>query len=116
LLLVDTSVLLAAADAADSNHDRCVLAIDGESLLVTTAFVIAETACIRSAGNSARRLRPRSPGCRRAGEIRIERHTHRRSGRGWRSVDARLTVLPTAWNEPDERGTVRVAVDMVVCS
>jgi uncharacterized protein len=44
LLVVDTSVLLAAADAADANHGRCVEAIDGESPLVTTAFVIAETA------------------------------------------------------------------------
>ena len=44
MLVVDTSVLLAAADNADPDHNRCVQAIDGSGLLVTTALVIAETA------------------------------------------------------------------------
>jgi hypothetical protein len=44
LLVVDTSVLLAAADNADPDHNRCVQAIDGAGPLVTTALVIAETA------------------------------------------------------------------------
>jgi len=44
LLVVDTNVLVAAADKADPDHDRSVHAIDGASLLVTTALVIAETA------------------------------------------------------------------------
>jgi predicted nucleic acid-binding protein len=44
LLVVDTSVLLAAADSADPDHQPCVRAIEGESPLVTTALVIAETA------------------------------------------------------------------------
>lgn len=44
MLVVDTSVLLAAADNADPDHSPSVRAIDGASPLVTTAFVIAETA------------------------------------------------------------------------
>jgi hypothetical protein len=44
LLVVDTSVLLAAADNADPDHNRCVQAIDSSSPLVTTALVIAEAA------------------------------------------------------------------------
>ena len=42
MLVVDTSVLVAAADNADPDHDRSVQAIDGASPLVTTALVIAE--------------------------------------------------------------------------
>ena len=44
MLVVDTNVLVAAADNADPDHDRSVQAIDGASPLVTTALVIAETA------------------------------------------------------------------------
>jgi len=44
LLVVDTSVLLAAADTADPDHHACVEAIDGAGPLVTTALVVAETA------------------------------------------------------------------------
>lgn len=44
MLVVDTSVLLAAADSADPDHDISVQAIDGASPLLTTALVIAETA------------------------------------------------------------------------
>jgi len=44
LLVVDTNVLVAAADNADPDHDRSVQAIDGASPLVTSALVIAETA------------------------------------------------------------------------
>jgi uncharacterized protein len=45
LLVVDTNVLVAAADNADPDHDRCVQANEGASPLVTTVLVIAETAC-----------------------------------------------------------------------
>jgi predicted nucleic acid-binding protein len=44
VLVVDTSVLLAAADNADPDHERCTQTIAGTSPLVTTALVIAETA------------------------------------------------------------------------
>jgi predicted nucleic acid-binding protein len=44
VLVVDTSVLLAAADNADPDHESCTRAIEGTSPLVTTALVIAETA------------------------------------------------------------------------
>lgn len=44
MLVVDTSVLLAAADNADPDHESCVRAIEGAGPLVTTAFVVAETA------------------------------------------------------------------------
>ncbi len=43
LLVVDTSVLLAAADKADPDHGPSVRAIERASPLVTTAFVITET-------------------------------------------------------------------------
>lgn len=44
MLVVDTSVLLAAADNADPDHEPCTRAIEDASPLVTTALVIAETA------------------------------------------------------------------------
>lgn len=44
MLLVDTSVLLAAADNADPDHEPCVRALESAKPLVTTALVIAETA------------------------------------------------------------------------
>ena len=44
MLVVDTSVLLAAADNADPDHEPCVRAIERASPLVTTPLVIAETA------------------------------------------------------------------------
>jgi uncharacterized protein len=44
LLVVDTSVLLAAADDADPDHQACAEAIQNAGPLVTTALVIAETA------------------------------------------------------------------------
>jgi len=44
LLVVDTSVLLAAADDADPDHQACAEAIQNTGPLVTTALVIAETA------------------------------------------------------------------------
>jgi predicted nucleic acid-binding protein len=44
LLVVDTSVLLAAADTADPDHRACVEAIQSTAPLVTTALVVAETA------------------------------------------------------------------------
>ena len=44
MLVVDTSVLLAAADNADPDHETCTRAIQSASPLVTTALVVAETA------------------------------------------------------------------------
>lgn len=44
MLLVDTSVLLAAADNADPDHQACAEAIQNAGPLLTTALVIAETA------------------------------------------------------------------------
>ncbi len=44
MLVVDTSVLLAAADTADPDHHSCTGAIQRAGPLVTTALVIAETA------------------------------------------------------------------------
>ena len=44
MLVVDTSVLLAAADNADPDHDSCTRTIESAGPLITTALVIAETA------------------------------------------------------------------------
>lgn len=44
MLVVDTSVLLAAADTADPDHHSCTEAIQDAGPLVTTALVVAETA------------------------------------------------------------------------
>ena len=44
MLVIDTSVLLAAADNADPDHEPFVRAIESASPLVTTSLVIAETA------------------------------------------------------------------------
>ena len=44
MLVVDTSVLLAAADNADPDHHACAETIQNTGPLVTTALVIAETA------------------------------------------------------------------------
>lgn len=44
MLIVDTGVLLAAADSADPDHARCVEIVETADLLVTTHLVIAETA------------------------------------------------------------------------
>ncbi|MHB8469948.1 MAG: type II toxin-antitoxin system VapC family toxin [Gaiellaceae bacterium] len=54
-MLVDTSVLLAAADNADPDHDACVEAISGAGPLVTTPLVVAETAYLigRQIGSAA---------------------------------------------------------------
>ncbi len=71
MLVVDTSVFLAAADDADANHNRCVQAIDGESPLITTALVIAETSYLigRQLGAAAEAAFFRAVA---AGEIQIE--------------------------------------------
>jgi uncharacterized protein len=71
LLVVDTSVLLAAADNADPDHEPCVRAIEGASPLVTTALVIAETAYLirRQLGAMAEAAFFRALG---AGEIQVE--------------------------------------------
>ncbi len=44
MLVVDTSVLLAAADNADPDHQPSTAAIQNAGPLVTTALVVAETA------------------------------------------------------------------------
>jgi predicted nucleic acid-binding protein len=44
VFVVDTSVLLAAADNADPDHQACAEAVQSAGPLATTALVIAETA------------------------------------------------------------------------
>lgn len=44
MLVVDTGVLLAAADNADPEHAACVRLLEAAGPLVTTPLVIAETA------------------------------------------------------------------------
>jgi hypothetical protein len=71
VLIVDTSVLLAAADTADPDHERCTQAIEGASPLITTALVIAETAYLigRQLGAAAEAAFFRAVA---AGEIQVE--------------------------------------------
>ncbi len=55
MLIVDTGVLLAAADNADPDHDACAGLLEREAgPLVTTALVIAETAYLIGRQLSAR--------------------------------------------------------------
>lgn len=45
MLIVDTGVLVSAADRTDPRHDACAQLLSGEAQpLITTAMVIAETA------------------------------------------------------------------------
>ncbi len=56
MLIVDTGVLLAAADVSDPDHEACASLLAGESgPLVTTALVVAETAYLigRQLGSAA---------------------------------------------------------------
>ena len=71
MLVVDTSVLLAAADNADPDHASCTEAIEGASPLVTTALVIAETAYLigRQLGTAAEAAFFRALA---AGELQVE--------------------------------------------
>jgi hypothetical protein len=71
VLIVDTSVLLAAADNADPDHASCTKAIEGASPLVTTALVIAETAYLirRQLGTAAEAAFFRAVA---AGELQVE--------------------------------------------
>lgn len=58
MLIVDTGVLVAAADRSDPEHSRCVALLDEEQeLLVTSTMVIAETAYLldREIGPEAER-------------------------------------------------------------
>ena len=70
-MLVDTSVLLAAADNADPDHGQCIEAISGTSSLVTTPLVVAETAYLigRQLGPSAEAALFRALA---AGELQVE--------------------------------------------
>jgi len=70
-LLVDTSVLLAAADNADPDHGQCIEAISGTNSLVTTPLVVAETAYLigRQLGPSAEAALFRALA---AGELQVE--------------------------------------------
>lgn len=71
MLVIDTSVLLAAADNADPDHEPCTRAIQSASPLVTTALVIAETAYLigRQLGALAEAAFFRAVA---AGEIQVE--------------------------------------------
>ena len=56
MLIVDTGVLLAAADASDPDHQSCAALLSGEpGPLVTTALVVAETSYLigRQLGSAA---------------------------------------------------------------
>lgn len=44
MLIVDTGVLLAAADGADPDHSTCAEIVDDPDRLVATALVVTETA------------------------------------------------------------------------
>ena len=71
MLVVDTSVLLAAADNADPDHASCTRALEGAGPLVTTALVIAESAYLirRQLGAAAETAFFRAVA---AGEIGVE--------------------------------------------
>lgn len=71
MLVVDTSVLLAAADNADPDHEPCTRAIEDSSPLVTSALVIAETAYLigRQLGAAAEAAFFRAVA---AGELQVE--------------------------------------------
>jgi predicted nucleic acid-binding protein len=59
VLVVDTGVLVAAADRTDRNHQRCVAVLEAASTpLVTTGLVIAESAYLieRELGTDAEQL------------------------------------------------------------
>ena len=44
MLIIDTGVVLAAADRADPDHETCSRLLEAEGSLVTTALVVAEAA------------------------------------------------------------------------
>lgn len=71
MLVVDTSVLLAAADDADPDHEPCTRALMSASPLVTTPLVIAETAYLihRQLGPAAEATFFRAVA---AGELQVE--------------------------------------------
>ena len=71
MLVVDTSVLLAAADNADPDHELCIRAIQDAGPLVTTTLVVAETAYLigRQLGAAAEAGFFRAVA---AGEIQVE--------------------------------------------
>ena len=71
MLVVDTSVLLAAADNADPDHDPCIRTIQDAGPLVTTTLVVAETAYLigRQLGAAAEAGFFRAVA---AGEIQVE--------------------------------------------
>lgn len=72
MLIVDTGVLVAAADRTDREHDRCAeLVTSWSGQLRTTALVIAEAAYLieRELGSNVERLLIESIV---AGEIHIE--------------------------------------------
>jgi predicted nucleic acid-binding protein len=71
LLVVDTSVLLAAADNADPDHELCIRTIQDAGPLVTTTLVVAETAYLigRQLGAAAEAGFFRAVA---AGEIQVE--------------------------------------------
>jgi hypothetical protein len=56
LLIVDTGILLAAADTSDPDHDACVSLLTGEpGVLVTSPLIVAETSYLigRQLGSQA---------------------------------------------------------------
>ena len=71
MLVVDTSVLLAAADNADPDHEPCLRAIQDAGPLLTTPLVVAESAYLigRQLGATAEAGFFRAVA---AGEIQVE--------------------------------------------
>jgi len=108
LLVVDTSVLLAAADNADPDHELCIRAIQDPGPLVTTTLVVAETAYLigRQLGAAAEAGFFRAVA---AGEIQVEPVTPADARRiadlietyadlGLGGTDASLVVLAERFN------------------
>lgn len=103
MLIVDTSVLLAAADNADPDHEACGQALVDAGPLITTPLVIAETAYLirRQLGAGAEAAFFRAVA---AGELQVEALTSADSRRiadlieqyadlGLSGTDASLIVI-----------------------
>jgi len=102
LLVVDTSVLLAAADNADPDHQACAKAIQSASPLVTTALVIAETAYLigRQLGATAEAAFFRALA---AGELQVETITSADAGRMANLIEPMPTSVRRHGCQPDRR-------------
>lgn len=88
MLIVDTGVLVAAADRADPHHDSCArLLITEPQPLVTTAMVIAESAYLLD-----RELGPRIEALLYQSIIDRQLHIEPLTGADWRRVRDLVTT------------------------